>query len=253
MKNLFNDIEKKYNLNYVAIFKIGDFNHSDLIINSLISPKILIDSSYPINYLNFPRYSILDKKLYTLKYFFNREFMNIYLIKDIDENLFFVQYIEAMSTLSYDQIMILVSENLDISFCELILQYLHNIHYLNVICFDLKDFEETGEFYTFERFPNFKTIQSTKFQKEYVSNVQKQAFKILCKPLTILAICPKDGEGYGQIFQLVNNFVEFINGSKEIYMYKEQYEFFDISTYIDDIDFSQNVILVKWCLILYEL
>lgn len=221
-------------LNYVNVLNLDNSTFLDSIVQTVSIPKIIFDFKSSKNYLNLKKYKIGEHRIgkeRSLKYNFNRDFMTVVNFENHDSLIFHLENIEDFLEYSKDNLLVLITEY-NYNKCEDILKYLHDKYFLNVIYVNIENFEATQQFLTFNRFPIFEVISKTTFKKDSMENVKGSIIKIMCEPYLKYVLCKEKDDkvfGYGSIFNVVNNFAQFVHGIPEISLRKAN-NFFDITT-----------------------
>lgn len=232
--NFLNKLENSENPFYINIFKFGDFEEINGIIKSLKSPNILLNNESAINYLNHQRFP----NILTLKYYFNRNFMAIILTENLENIVLRNLFLDQMIGLSRSFVIIIITQKFDKNY-QKILELFYNQIYTNVIYLDIENFEKYEKFFTFELFPNFKVFSSSNFKKENISNIKLRPLKLICNNYFPVSYCGNVNNKTftaGRIFNLMENFIIFLNGTVEI-LIEYQKEYTPVGLFLDKTDF----------------
>lgn len=235
LTNIFlNHLENKEKFVFILIFKIGEFLKSDQIIGNLISPKVIITKENKMNYLNHPRFPSIT----SLKYYFKNNAMFLIFVDTIDQILNKLRPFVIMTRMEKDSIIAIITDKFDTKW-NIILHSLYFYNYTNVIYLDVENFERTRHFKTFEKFPVFKLLSTSNFEKETISNIKHFPIKVVCNNDPPFSRCTKIGNETltsGRMFNLVKYFVQYINGTIDL-LVEEEREYSNISVVYNEVDF----------------
>lgn len=204
------DLETAENPSYINIIKSDlPWCFADLL-NVFGQPKIIFNTTSldGFNYLNLPRYD----KTWTLKLYFNNNFLSIILIDQISKSpLDLIEQIQQFSKLST---VVIISRSKDLKCLNRIMEILYKMHFINVIHLDIETFEENKTFTTFNSFPEYQLISKTKYEKQTVKDIMGKNVFIFFQYR--IPYCFNDKQennlaGFSSHFFI--NFVKFVNGT----------------------------------------
>lgn len=224
------DIEIQEKINSIYVFKLNNSKYDDIILKSLTLPTITLQNGLEMNYLNFPKFESAS----ALKYYFNSEFLALIFMENFEKNDFRNTLLQDIIWYSRDQIIVIISEKSYKNAVNILLNFRQQF-FVNVIFLCIENFEYS---ITYELFPILNIIPHFEFKKETMKNVKKYTLNIICNNKFPFSYCSVNEnnmlQGMGRIFHLVDNFIDFINGSEEYFVETEnEFQSYDNLRYVD--------------------
>lgn len=206
------NLESSEKPNFYYIFNIDQSEYADEIIRHLSLSRVSIKYGMDMNHLNFPSFKIVN----SIKYHFNRDFAAIIIGKNLaslfNDNLFW-------KTIGFSRTNIIIfifdNDNKTMVF----INYFRQHNYINAIFLNIEEFVNTNTFQTYDRFPDYKVISTSKFFREDLRNLKHYPVKVICHYQMTFSKCFKKNNklfGVGRTFYLIENFVKFINGTLDL-------------------------------------
>lgn len=216
-------LEAEEKPNYINVIRFRDTSNLIDLLDVFEQPKIMLETSSlyitgnelkGFNYLDLPRY----KRTSTLKLYFNLRFLTIIFIDNIGEiDLDFMMNFLLFSKLST---IVIISKTGNSKIVRNVMNKFNSMRFVNVIHIDVTNFENTKRFTTFETFPKYEMVSSSKFEKENVKNIRQKEIPIqflMAIPYSYVynhTIYENTTERFGGIqVNFFTNFMSFINGS----------------------------------------
>lgn len=223
------NLESSERPNFIFVLKVGNFQYIDLILKTLQSPKINLENNGIINYLNLERFENTN----SLKYYFNMEFLTLIFIENCStlEVDVFARFLKDVTVaLSRNQLQVLLTDDTCFK-TDKILSKFYVQNFINVIVLNVKIFQKSQTFDTFEIFPSPKIVSKSKFLMENITNLKYFEVNIACNDYFPYSVCfemDNNIEGIGRNFHIFKNFIKFINGT--VVWKIEENEIADLST-----------------------
>lgn len=209
------NLETSENLHSTYILRLDNSQYTDEMMKSLTLPTITIQDGLQINYLNFKKYKSVNN---SLKFYFNQEFMTVLIAESLNESIFLSESLKEIACFSRDRILILITDRFCNNWINVIIKF-RFLKFWNVLYLDIENFQRTQEFRTFEIFSKYSAVAKREFAMETISNVEKLKIKVACNNQFPTSQCSRKNDkiqGIGSIFKVIENFVQFINGSMEL-------------------------------------
>lgn len=215
------NLEISQNLHSTYVLKQDNSKYSDEIIKSLTLPTITIQYGMPINYLNFTKFETIN---YSLKFYFNKQFMTILIAQVFNESIFQNHILFEILNFSRENILVIITDQIYNNWIN-VLRRFRSLKFSNVIYFDIEDFRKYQKFGGFDSISEYSPVVQRKFVKETISNLKKYKLKVACFNQFPLCRCFRQNnrtKGIGPIFKVFENFIQFINGTMELIVYDNE-------------------------------